>query len=713
MLFRNKRDRRRDNSKSSTDALQTGVARSSKTGGFEVRQDLDMICDDSSVESDVPLTSNRNVTIFAVNECQSLTKSSAASLSTIGSNHPTISPSASRSGNSRDDCSWARRDDERTSETSQRAQSREVKASSADSVATPQLQGCCTIDHPSLPSLFRESKGPRQSAPIPSLLDKKFDFGTFCVIEQANPYLSPRQSQPPSPANNVTPSVNSSQRSKGPIDLDVDDGSCSSSIDSDLGGRINISDSKLMESDSPGSLRLTTDALNRHQRKALLTALKPQQEREPPPPGYDSWKSRRDEKQWYKEQHQARDEELFDETWKLQMQHRERAATGTTIVSSEESWNGRTRLASDSRKWSLGDLSKGSWSSFLLGEDFEEEESEQPTRAKPRFPSVCSQNVSSGSLSKSSMSSRRLLEGDGHNSRRSVKEPLDASNGSRQSTWASSSRDSRSRTAVRNSRSVPQHDTAVSRSKSKVCDADTTPAATKKQTIIPSLGLKSLFLAEEDVADLSLAPLNSMEDIVVPPSNAKAQQQKVGHNPMLGMLRILVPRHIVGTNGKKGTTELAAELLERERQRETQSKIARRRAELEEKERIQQLKTSELERQRKREAQALKERNERKRGEPQKSKKEKPERENDANLKKKFYPNDHHDETGQDVSTITTTTSSMAPCAVCRCGSRSHIAMPCMHYSFCEACVKQMRIKNIDRCPVCSTREVVFSRVLT
>lgn len=50
-------------------------------------------------------------------------------------------------------------------------------------------------------------------------------------------------------------------------------------------------------------------------------------------------------------------------------------------------------------------------------------------------------------------------------------------------------------------------------------------------------------------------------------------------------------------------------------------------------------------------------------------------------------------------------------CVVCMEGERSHLAVPCMHFSFCEFCVKDMQKREVNKCPVCNTENVTFSRV--
>ena len=63
----------------------------------------------------------------------------------------------------------------------------------------------------------------------------------------------------------------------------------------------------------------------------------------------------------------------------------------------------------------------------------------------------------------------------------------------------------------------------------------------------------------------------------------------------------------------------------------------------------------------------------------------------------------------EETFTISTTASNQ-PCAVCNVGDRTHIAMPCMHYSFCEDCVGGL-LRKQKTCPVCHTGNVSYTRV--
>jgi hypothetical protein len=53
-------------------------------------------------------------------------------------------------------------------------------------------------------------------------------------------------------------------------------------------------------------------------------------------------------------------------------------------------------------------------------------------------------------------------------------------------------------------------------------------------------------------------------------------------------------------------------------------------------------------------------------------------------------------------------------CVECGKEERTHIAMPCMHFSFCKRCVKRLHEQYQDTpiyCPVCQSKDVAFTRV--
>ncbi len=66
-----------------------------------------------------------------------------------------------------------------------------------------------------------------------------------------------------------------------------------------------------------------------------------------------------------------------------------------------------------------------------------------------------------------------------------------------------------------------------------------------------------------------------------------------------------------------------------------------------------------------------------------------------------------------DSSMKSGSTQLLAPCYICNAAERTHIAMPCMHFYFCTQCVGTLYQKECPICPVCSTENVVFTRVYT
>jgi hypothetical protein len=57
--------------------------------------------------------------------------------------------------------------------------------------------------------------------------------------------------------------------------------------------------------------------------------------------------------------------------------------------------------------------------------------------------------------------------------------------------------------------------------------------------------------------------------------------------------------------------------------------------------------------------------------------------------------------------------SHLTPCVICKVSERSHISMPCMHYSFCGECSEDLSKVQIPICPICQTKDIVLSRVYT
>jgi hypothetical protein len=108
-----------------------------------------------------------------------------------------------------------------------------------------------------------------------------------------------------------------------------------------------------------------------------------------------------------------------------------------------------------------------------------------------------------------------------------------------------------------------------------------------------------------------------------------------------------------------------------------------------EQKRIQQLREKELQRQRKREADAKKD------------------------LPTSSINESHSKSSGNSATTCKNATKrstaiSTIPCSVCSKGKRTHIATPCMHFSFCETCANKLKGAP---CPLCGTKNSTYQQV--
>jgi len=57
--------------------------------------------------------------------------------------------------------------------------------------------------------------------------------------------------------------------------------------------------------------------------------------------------------------------------------------------------------------------------------------------------------------------------------------------------------------------------------------------------------------------------------------------------------------------------------------------------------------------------------------------------------------------------------STIPPCVTCNVAERTHISMPCMHYSFCSECAEELHGLETPICPICQTEDIILSRVYT
>merc|ERR1711966_156794 len=66
------------------------------------------------------------------------------------------------------------------------------------------------------------------------------------------------------------------------------------------------------------------------------------------------------------------------------------------------------------------------------------------------------------------------------------------------------------------------------------------------------------------------------------------------------------------------------------------------------------------------------------------------------------------------ISSLHTARSAiLSPCVICKVAERTHISMPCMHYSFCSACSEELSKIQLPICPICQTKDIIFSPVYT
>jgi hypothetical protein len=203
-----------------------------------------------------------------------------------------------------------------------------------------------------------------------------------------------------------------------------------------------------------------------------------------------------------------------------------------------------------------------------------------------------------------------------------------------------------------------------------------------------------------------------IKDPPVASSNKKMQKSQnqpseVGNvslaplNTMLGM----------DTNTFGEQNQLVAQLLEEEREKQLQAELGKEEGELKEQERIQRLKERELKRQR--------EMNRRPPTKPM----TKPRSISHGPIPslESMTPSCESTITIGRTASLSSQVSSiqsqstivLSPCIVCNVAARNHIAMPCMHFYFCESCVDDMKAVENSICPVCSTENIAFTRVYT
>ena len=215
----------------------------------------------------------------------------------------------------------------------------------------------------------------------------------------------------------------------------------------------------------------------------------------------------------------------------------------------------------------------------------------------------------------------------------------------------------------------------------------------------------------EDTGDISLAPLTTMGNLVqlegtLPHANARISAK---------------PKPSIYGRQKGATKQRALQLLQEEREKQRKARVEQELEEREESKRIAILKERELQRQREREAQPR----------PPTANRFIKSESNHSDLGRHLQdmvhqttrvvrnaPNDSafpasHScaSSTKPCSDLSSSNSMLAMCVNCQVADRTHIAMPCMHFCFCEGCVKEIAENSSSSCPVCQTKDVVFTRV--
>jgi hypothetical protein len=211
---------------------------------------------------------------------------------------------------------------------------------------------------------------------------------------------------------------------------------------------------------------------------------------------------------------------------------------------------------------------------------------------------------------------------------------------------------------------------------------------------------------KEDLTDFSLAPLNAMEhlSLKIPAEAATSSSMKPKTAlPFFGLFR-----------KKKDLSATAQNILQRERQAAIAAQHQRKLWEQREKERIDRKRRVHLEEQRAREADVARP------GFFQASLKDgKPATTEPASYISSLTlvnspPRLRNESVSPAMSTLSSTTTSkstLPPCVVCQSSERTHIAMPCMHFSFCRSCASGVLQLKPNACPVCFAPNVTFAAV--
>jgi hypothetical protein len=222
------------------------------------------------------------------------------------------------------------------------------------------------------------------------------------------------------------------------------------------------------------------------------------------------------------------------------------------------------------------------------------------------------------------------------------------------------------------------------------------------------------------VADVSLAPLNTMEHITL-----------ISSLPAGETLAATQSQFLEGGSDEGRPKQLAFHYLEEERQKQRLAEADKEREEEIVQERIEKLKQQELERQRRLNISQGKPPLRRRTPNNSNDQGSMNESHNSVGSVNKSYGSFRSKKTKStkdtdsekslsdcskqsvDSSLQSRSASMFAPCVICNAAERSHIAMPCMHFSFCGTCVEQMHQSEDIFCPVCNAQNVAFTRVYT
>lgn len=169
---------------------------------------------------------------------------------------------------------------------------------------------------------------------------------------------------------------------------------------------------------------------------------------------------------------------------------------------------------------------------------------------------------------------------------------------------------------------------------------------------------------KEDTAEISLAPLQEVVEEKGPIS------QPTGLGKMF-------------RRKNHRSTEMAKSHLDKERQRAREAKLQHQLLVQQEEARIAQKKAEYLLKQREREG-----------------------------IGKPSASSPVSDKTARETcSNSSSTGAGLPPCVLCGQNPRTHIASPCMHFSFCSTCAQQLVNKTTVSCPVCCEPNVTFAAV--